>query len=196
VDVFFGVTKLFQSPDGNLRRMVYLFLRSVVEHTDASSLIIVTQSLVKDMFTDVALFKGNALRVLGSIVDPSMLGQLDRYFKQMLVDKDDYVASSACTTALLLMNKPAALDTISRWVNEVQTVLQSRSDMVQFHALALLRSIKRHDRLAVSKVVHTLMKGSMRSPLGICLLIRYTQSLLASDPSSVDQHVCFNHLYG
>jgi hypothetical protein len=28
-EVFFGVTKLFQSPDGNLRRMVYLFLKEV-----------------------------------------------------------------------------------------------------------------------------------------------------------------------
>lgn len=63
MDVFFGVTKLFQSPDGNLRRMVYLFLRSVADSTDASSLIIVTQSLVKDMFTDVALYKGALLPV-------------------------------------------------------------------------------------------------------------------------------------
>jgi coatomer subunit gamma len=45
--VFFGVTKLFQSTDGNLRRMVYLFLKAVAESTDASSLIIVTQSLVR-----------------------------------------------------------------------------------------------------------------------------------------------------
>jgi coatomer protein complex subunit gamma len=60
--VFFGVTKLFQSTDGNLRRMVYLFLRSVADTTDASSLIIVTQSLVKDMFNETNLYKGNALR--------------------------------------------------------------------------------------------------------------------------------------
>lgn len=82
--VFFGVTKLFQSPDGNLRRLVYLFLRAVAESTDASSLIIVTQSLVKDtVMNDVALFKGNAVRVLASIVDVSMLSQLERYFKQV-----------------------------------------------------------------------------------------------------------------
>lgn len=186
VDVFFGVTKLFQSPDGNLRRMVYLFLRSVADSTDASSLIIVTQSLVKDMFTDVALYKGNALRVLGAIVDTSMLGQLERYFKTMLVDKDDYVASTALTTSLLLVNRPGAVDTIGRWSSEVQAVLTSRGDMVQFHALALLRSIKRHDRLAVSKVVHTLMRSGMRSPLGLCLLIRYAVGLLEADASAVN----------
>ena len=60
--VFFGVTKLFQSTDGNLRRMVYLFLRAAADSTDPSNLIIVTQSLVKDMFNETNLYKGNALR--------------------------------------------------------------------------------------------------------------------------------------
>lgn len=68
----------------------------------------------------------------------------------------------------------------------MQTVLTTRGDMVQYHALALLRSIKRHDRLAVSKVVHTLMRAGMRSPLGLCLLIRYAVSLLEADPSAVN----------
>lgn len=187
-DVFFGVTKLFQSPDGNLRRLVYLFLRAAAEGgADATNLIIVTQSLVKDMFNETALYRGNALRVLGAIVDPSMLGQLERYFKQMIVDKDGYVASAALTTSLRLLGKPGAADTIGRWASEVHTVLTTRSgsDMTQFHALALLRAIKRHDRLAVSKVVGTLMKGGVRSPLALCLLIRYATSLHAADPAAV-----------
>jgi coatomer protein complex subunit gamma len=57
--------------------------------------------------------------------------------------------------------------------------------MVQFHALALLRGIKRHDRLAVSKVVSTLMKSGMRSPLGLCLLMRYALSLHAADAAII-----------
>jgi hypothetical protein len=132
----------------------------------ACSLIIVTQSLVKDMFNETPLYKGNALRcvaagqanrhtgkwtvrcgvtelgceaaaewlaatsrlvptspraldalshrptcltlhpsppppaacsVLGAIVDPSMLGQLERYFRQMISDKDSYVASAGAS---------------------------------------------------------------------------------------------------
>jgi coatomer subunit gamma len=182
--VFFGVTKLFQSPDGNLRRMVYLFLKTVAETTDSSSLIIVTQSLVKDMFSDGPgpLYKGNSLRVLSSIVDASMLGQLERYYKQALVDKDEYVSSAALVSSLLLIQtKPGTLDVINRWVNEVQTVLSStKGEMVQFHALALLRNIKRHDKLAVSKVVTTLMRSSMKSPIGLCLLVRFVYSLLSN----------------
>jgi coatomer protein complex subunit gamma len=34
-DVFFGVTKLFQSKDANLRRMMYLFIKEVAEATAA-----------------------------------------------------------------------------------------------------------------------------------------------------------------
>ena len=83
LEVFFGVTKLFQSPDGNLRRMVYLFLKEVAASTDPSNLLIVTQSLVKDMFSDTALYRANAIRVLSRIVDDKMLGQVERYYKQV-----------------------------------------------------------------------------------------------------------------
>lgn len=175
--MFFGVTKLFQSTDGNLRRLVYLFLRCVADSTDRSSLIIVTQSLVKDMVNELPLFKGNALRVLGAIIDVSMLGQLERYFKQMLVDKDDYVATTALTTSLQLMRKPGAAETIARWTSEVQTVLTTRSDMVQFHALALLgryvaaRLIISHSSLALPcpAVCATLspQHQAARSPRGV-----------------------------
>ena len=83
MEVFFGVTKLFQSTDGNLRRMVYLFLKEVAATTDPSNLLIVTQSLVKDMFHETPLYRANSIRVLSRIVDDKMLGQVERYYKQV-----------------------------------------------------------------------------------------------------------------
>lgn len=68
-NVFFGVTKLFQSKDANLRRMMYLFIKEVAEATAADEVIIVTQSLTKDMSSDVDLYRANAIRVLCRIVD-------------------------------------------------------------------------------------------------------------------------------
>ena len=50
---------------------------------------------------------------------------------------------------------------------------------VQFHAVALLHALRAGDRLAVSKLVASLTKGSgmgassVRSPLAQCLLVRY-----------------------
>ncbi|KAE8667416.1 Coatomer subunit gamma-2 [Hibiscus syriacus] len=82
---------------------------------------------------------------------------------------------------------------VKRWSNEVQEAVQSRAALVQFHALALLTNcssqlscldqylwidlqhvIRQNDRLAVNKLVSSLSKGSVRSPLAQCLLIRYT----------------------
>ena len=41
-EVFFGVTKLFQSPDPYLRRMMYLFIKEVAETCNPDDIIIVT----------------------------------------------------------------------------------------------------------------------------------------------------------
>lgn len=74
-------------------------------------------------------------------------------------------------------------DVVRRWVNEVQEAVQSSAEMVQFHALSLLYSIKQHDRLAISKMVTQLTRGSLASPLAACLLIRYIGKILRSGSS-------------
>jgi hypothetical protein len=53
----------------------------------------------------------------------------------------------------------------------------------QFHAVALLHALRANDRLAISKLVSSLTKGSVRSPLAQCLLVRYvSQVVLDSTP--------------
>ena len=64
---------------------------------------------------------------------------------------------------------------VKRWVNEVQTALQSDNNSVQYHALALLHQIKKQDRLAVSKVVASLTRTPLKSAMAQCLLIRYAR---------------------
>jgi coatomer protein complex subunit gamma len=68
-----------------------------------------------------------------------------------IVDRNPLVASSALVSGLHYMKENP--DLVRRWVNEVQQAVQSDEHMVQFHALALLYSIKQHDRQAISKVV-------------------------------------------
>ena len=46
----------------------------------------------------------------------------------------------------------AAPDVVRRWVNEIQTVMSTKTDMVQYHALSLMKHIKQNDKLAISKV--------------------------------------------
>ena len=179
-DVFFGVTKLFMSDDASLRRMVYLFIKDVAETCNPDDVIIVTSCLTKDMTCDVDLYRGNALRVLVRIVDAAMLGAIERYVKQAIVDSSGQVASSALVSAShLFLQSPECAAVVKRWISETTEATSSPNEMVQFHAMQLLYQIKSHDRLGVSKLVTQYsQRNSLRSPLALVLLVRYTAKLL------------------
>ncbi|GAQ90422.1 coatomer gamma subunit [Klebsormidium nitens] len=173
-EVFFATTKLFQSKDIALRRMVYLMIKEITPSAD--EVIIVTSSLMKDMNSKTDLYRANAIRVLCRIIDGGLLGQIERYLKQAVVDKNPIVASAALVSGIhLLKNNP---EIVKRWSNEVQEAVNSKAPLVQFHALALLHQIRQNDRLAVSKLVTSLTRGNVRSPLAQCLLIRYTVQVI------------------
>jgi coatomer protein complex subunit gamma len=182
-EVFFGVTKLFMSDDASLRRMVYLFIKDVAETCDPDDVIIVTSCLTKDMTCDVDLYRGNALRVLVRIVDAAMLGAIERYVKQAIVDSSGQVASSALVSAShLFVSSPECAAVVRRWINEVLEATSSPNEMVQFHAMQLLYQIKSHDRLGISKLVSQFStRNTLRSPLALVLLVRYTAKLLKDE---------------
>ncbi|EYU37789.1 hypothetical protein ABFS83_02G023800 [Erythranthe nasuta] len=173
-EVFFSVTKLFQSKDIGLRRMVYLIIKELSPSSD--EVIIVTSSLMKDMNSRTDMYRANAIRVLCRIIDGTLLTQIERYLKQAIVDKNPVVASAALVSGIHLLQTTPEI--VKRWSNEVQEAVQSRAALVQFHALALLHQIRQNDRLAVSKLVISLTKGTVRSPLAQCLLIRYTSEVI------------------
>lgn len=184
-EVFFGVTKLFMSDDASLRRMVYLFIKEVAETCNPDDIIIVTSCLTKDMTCDVDLYRGNALRVLVRIVDAAMLGAIERYVKQAIVDSSGQVSSAALVSTLhLFQSSPESAAIVRRWITEVTEATASPNEMVQFHAIQLLYQIKSHDRLGVSKVVQQYSeRNSLKSPLAIALLIRYASKLLRDEIS-------------
>eukprot|EP01006_Ploeotia_vitrea_P034526 TRINITY_DN65761_c11_g3_i1.p1 TRINITY_DN65761_c11_g3~~TRINITY_DN65761_c11_g3_i1.p1 ORF type:complete len:961 (+),score=596.77 TRINITY_DN65761_c11_g3_i1:134-3016(+) len=174
-ELFFAVTKLFQSPDVHLRRMIYLIIKELNVGSDES--LIVVSCLSKDMNSRTDLFRANAIRVLAKIIDASMLGQIDRFLKQAIVHRNPFIVSSALVAGIQLYQRTGP-ELIKRWVNEVQEALNSSSKMNQFHALTLLYQIKQHDRLAISKVVTALARRPPKGPLAQCLLIRYISSVL------------------
>ncbi|XP_028083831.1 coatomer subunit gamma-2 isoform X2 [Camellia sinensis] len=154
--------------------MVYLIIKELSPSAD--EVIIVTSSLMKDMNSKTDMYRANAIRVLCRITDGTLLTQIERYLKQAIVDKNPVVASAALVSGIhLLQTNP---EIVKRWSNEVQEAVQSRAALVQFHALALLHQFGQNDRLAVSKLVTSLTKGTVRSPLAQCLLIRYTSQVI------------------
>jgi len=182
-DVFFGVTKLLQAKDQQLRRLIYLVMKELKPSPE--EVIIVCATLTKDMNSKMDLYRANAIRVLGAIIartDPTMLAQIERHLKQALVDRNCFVAASALVAGIHLMHVNG--EVVRRWVNEVQTALTSDNPSVQYHALALLHQIKRQDRLAVSKVVASLTRTPLKSPLAQCLLIRFAKKVIEEESSA------------
>ncbi|XP_039068574.1 coatomer subunit gamma-2-like [Hibiscus syriacus] len=154
--------------------MVYVMIKELSPSAD--EVIIVTSSLMKDMTSKTDMYRANAIRVLCRITDGTLLTQIERYLKQAIVDKNPVVASAALVSGIhLLQTNP---EIVKRWSNEVQEAVQSRAALVQFHALALLHQVRQNDRLAVNKLVSSLTRGSVRSPIAQCLLIRYTSQVI------------------
>ncbi|KAF9363712.1 coatomer subunit gamma [Mortierella sp. NVP85] len=200
-ELFFSVTKLFQSKDAALRQMVYLVIKEL--STVAEDVIMVTSSLMKDMQpTAEVMYRANAIRVLRKITDPSMIQGLERFLKAAIVDKNAKVSSAALVSSYHLYN--VAREVVKRWANEAQEAINakpqsavaaatsymtsfggsapqtynavSNSNIVQYHALGLLYAIRQKDRMAVSKLVQNYAAKSGMS--GSVLRSPFAQCLL------------------
>lgn len=115
-EAFFAMTKLFQSKDVILRRMVYLGIKELSSIAD--DVIIVTSSLTKDMTGHEDLYRAAAIRALCSITDSTMMQSIERYMKQAIVDRNSAVSSAALVSALHLTS--TSNDLVRRWANEAQ----------------------------------------------------------------------------
>lgn len=182
-DVFFAMTKLFQSNDIILRRLVYLGIKELCKV--AEDTIIVTSSLTKDMTGREDQYRAPAIRALCRITDASMLQTVERYMKQAMVDRASGVSSAALVSCRHIAHHSP--DVVKRWVAEVQEAVQSDNVMVQFHGLGVLHQIRKSDKLAVTKMVSKLISSGLRSPYAICLLIRIVAKLIEEEDTSVGE---------
>ncbi|KAJ3298811.1 Coatomer subunit gamma-2 [Borealophlyctis nickersoniae] len=180
-EAFFSVTKLFQSQDVALRQMVYLVIKELANI--AENVFFVTSSLIHDMNQKAdVIYRANAIRALCKVTDPSMMQGIERFLKQAIVDKNPSVSSAALVSSLHIFN--ANKEVVKRWANEVQEAINSKGTITQYHALGLMYQIRQHDRMAVIKLVQNYARGSLRSPLAYCMLIRYASKIMEEeDPS-------------
>ena len=58
---------------------------------------------MKDMNSPIDLYRANAIRVLCNITDAGLLGQIERYLKQAVVDKNAVVSSAALVSGIHLL---------------------------------------------------------------------------------------------
>ncbi|KAK9720622.1 coatomer subunit gamma, variant 2 [Basidiobolus ranarum] len=206
-DLFFSITKLFQSKDTSLRQIVYLVIKEL--STVAQDVIMITSSLTRDMQPNSeAIYRSNAIRALCKIVDGNMLQGVERFLKAAIVDKTTSISSAALVSSYHML--PIAKDVVRRWANEVQEAMNSKSGlgfmstssytgngvMSQYHAMGLLYQIRQHDRMAVIKLVQSFAgsgrgflssSATLRSTMAHCLLIRYACKVMEEDPSTQRQ---------
>ncbi|KAJ2793104.1 coatomer subunit gamma, partial [Coemansia guatemalensis] len=212
-NLFFSITKLFQSKDMSLRQMVYLAIKEL--STISEDVIMVTSSLMKDMQSKSEMtYRANAIRALCKIVDPSMLPGIERFIKAAMVEKSPSIASAALVSGLHLFGE--AKDVVRRWGNEANEALNSKglsqgpsffggaagqsqvvstSNIVQYHAIGLLYAIRQHDRMAVLKLVQTFSgqskssswlggsSATLRSSMAQVMLVRYAVRVMEGDAS-------------
>eukprot|EP00123_Amoebidium_parasiticum_P005946 comp17018_c0_seq1/m.15702 comp17018_c0_seq1/g.15702 ORF comp17018_c0_seq1/g.15702 comp17018_c0_seq1/m.15702 type:complete len:883 (-) comp17018_c0_seq1:539-3187(-) len=188
--IFFAMTRLFQHKDASMRKLVYLAIKELA--TMAEDVIIVTSSLTKDMTGKEDSYRASAIRALCRITDATMIQNIERYLKQSIVDRNPAVASAALVSSMHMTGQ--SFEVVKRWVNEVQEATQSKSVMVQYHALGLLYQIKQRDRLAVSKLVQQLMRGSVRSSYAMCMLVRYIRKIMDEDLDPSDRRQYYDFL--
>ena len=194
-ELFFASTKLFVDvEDASLRRLVYLFIKEIQPLCDPSDVIIVTSCLTKDMTCDVGLYRANAIRVLVHIIDSAMLGSIERYIKQAILDNDSYVSNSALASASHLFTQSTENATIvRRWVGEVQEMMIKRSGkeanpMVQANSMRLLCQMKSRDRLGMAKILQQFSAkagSTIQSPIAIVILIRLAGKLLIEEVTNL-----------
>lgn len=170
--------------------MVYVVLKELAKISD--DVLIAIAILSKDMVSDLDVFRANSIRVISRVVDTTMLGQVERNIKQSIVDRESYVASCALVSGIHLIHRSP--DIVKRWVSEVQDAVNSKSLMVQYHALALLHQIRQNDPMAISKLVYSLAKGSVRSHLGHCLLIRFACKIMGEQSPQNRDPVLFGYV--
>ena len=181
--VFFQITRLFQSNDASLRQIQLLAIKEL--STLADDVIMVTASISKDINSD-SIYKPNAIRALVKICD--MLQSIDRLLKQAIVDKNHAVSSSALVSSLYLFSSsPSSRDIIKRWSNEVNEAISSKGVITQYHALGLMFQIKQHDKMSLQKLISLLFKQGLKSSFALCMLVRYSVILIESDLSSTSQ---------
>lgn len=161
--------------------MVYLVIKELAEM--ANDVIMVTSSLTQDISNGKldSVHRGNALRSLCRIVDPSMMQGIERFIKQCLVDKSKEVASAALVSSIHLFadNK----EIVRRWSGEVGPRIAAGGGILQYHAFGLLYLMKTGDRMSIIKLITQLTNSN--NPLATCLFIRCYAKLFEEPSASI-----------
>lgn len=76
----------------------------------------------------------------------------------------------------------------SSTANTSSPVIQSSSNITQYHALGMLYLMRQQDRMAITKMIQQLGGGktgagtTLKNPMALCMLIRFAAKVIEEDP--------------
>lgn len=183
-DVFFMSTKLMQCSNVKLRRLHYILIKELSPLVEASY--VAFNSIMSDMKNSSELIRRNALRVLLSVTDPSMLHNLDRTIAECINSKNAEMVNSALVTGIHLARMNPEVP--KKWSNQLA---QQRPDagLSHYSRVALLHSIRTNDRLSAQRLLDDVKNGVVRTPLAICLIVNICAGQLQHALSRKDSNM-------
>ncbi|CAR21093.1 coatomer subunit gamma [Lachancea thermotolerans CBS 6340] len=198
--LFFAISKLFQHPNDSLRQAVYLAIKELSAVSD--DVLMATSSIMKDVQNGSDMIKPNAIRSLTRVLDESTAFSAERLFKSAVVSKHPSISSAALVSSYHLL--PVAESTVKRYANETQEAVSdlktypyqsgtsehypNSTYIAQYHALGLLYLLRKHDKVALMKLVQQFSAGNLlKNQLAQVQLVKLVGSLLQKDPQLVTQ---------
>lgn len=149
-------------------------------------------SLLQDINSNNQQFlhlKGNAIRLLGKIVDSSTLPSIERYLKQSLSLGSESI-SSAVMLVLLQISRESK-EVLRHWISEITNVLSSGSTSIsKYHAMIVYFMAKQNDLTAMNKIVAQ-SKSSYDHPYTLTLIQRIISFLDWKEHKSSREHRIF-----
>lgn len=153
-NLFFSITKLFQSDEKNLKRMLYLSLKYM---TDSPFLCMITNCITRDIKSDNPEIKSNALRILPFILDGQHPIQLQQDIKMSLLYKDETVVEAALMACLEIQS--TLPETVKKCQEEFQSILFSNKfTNSHYKAFLLLKEITANDQVTFQKILLKMLK--------------------------------------
>lgn len=187
--VFFSVTKLFQSSNVHLRRLIYLFIKSL--HVSTDEALMVVSCLKRDMTSQNDVYRANSIRVLAKMMDIGMLGSIDRFMTMAIVDKNTTVVNSTLVAGNSIHERPGGSAVTKTWTKQLQDAVRSSDPMVEYNGLVLLYKVRKHDPLAVTKIATALANKPPKGALAQVMLIRIIGHVLRMSHSGNQQLLNF-----
>lgn len=179
--LFFSITKLFQSEDNNLKRLLYLTIKYM---KDTPSICMITNCVTKDVSSTNPNIKANALRLLPLIIESQNPIQLERNLKLSLVNKSKVIVDAAliaCTDIFRVMP-----DVIKKCSEEImQILINSKESTLQYKSFILLQEIKTQDPISLIKLLQTAIDNKHNySSITIMYIIRAVEVFVGTGINS------------